>query len=225
MAIERYVCQQTGVARLEEIKTWMEENASDYFTGFDIITEDASANVRCLRCHIGEVSQVEIRNEAGSNSVNDVDIILSDSSHAMSPYRPCAINVLYKTSCGIFFMATNNTLMNFFVSKTDDGKVAIAGTEYTSYDSSGHTGGRTFIVIPELPTTLREIVPAKATSEWKSLVTTPAEKTTPVPLCFSTGQYTSGLFRMAFFKYPATRCEFTLNNVKYVTDGVFALKE
>lgn len=200
MAIERYIFTNTtdANANATELVTWMQENAAEYF-------DSIVRNSNIITCYVD--SQKIAKLQLGTSSADSITI-QSGTTNSGTGAQLCT--QAYKTSHGILIRKTNEFI---FITKANDGNTAVIcmwssyGTDMANLGNSDHVQ--------------RVGMYYGQTSGYVY----GADLTTLTPIVFPGGTYTEHLFYTWFSNYANSFSILTIDGVKYVYTGAFALEE
>lgn len=205
--IHTYFTASEGAVNLSEVGSWLQTNAVDIFD--DIQVTDVS-----ILCYIGENAAF-----CFDTSGNDRRFFTLANGASQTYYVPYFTEA-YRTDCGFCLITdTVNYKARLFFTKSNNGNAAVAG--YFK-PSSGNTSYYYWYADLEKNTAFSH--PHGSTVEKVAGASDALTTLTPVPLGDG-GTYAPDLYLTAFTQYPNMRGVIEIDGVRYVYDGVIALKD
>jgi hypothetical protein len=226
MAIEKFIPTTTEISAADEFKEWMEQNATDYFDSFTI--DEVEGSSKKVNCKIDDENVIALGFFTGTGTIiPGISVWLKNGVNMSDAGAPAKkyVTSAYKTSKGLLII--NNIKEFIAISKTNDDTMAFAFFR-ASNTNNGIPQGYVYIGEYEQSQTFRNITPLDHIETFNNIqyiLATRAGKTVMTPICFDSGNYTENLFQMRFSEYQGVECQFDLDGTKYVTNGIFALKE
>ena len=222
---------------IREIKSFIEEHNPNLF---DHITVTSGGSEAIMHCYFNDTKQclaVYLAVPNSSDSHTNFTVYAKGSgvtgeriSDYSAPYSD-RLSKIYSTSNGIMITGAHNSLSSsdyrssVIVSKEGDNGLCITlmsrdgnGTDH-SVSKEGHVHWDSSIYIEHI------VSDTSTFTNQLMIVTARKSKTMLIPIVFANGLVTNNLFRMVYNENPESETTFTLGGNRFVSNGVFALKD